>query len=156
MLCYCTACNKEVEAAVKKEERTYKVRGIEVKCLVKVLTCKECQEELYDYKTTRENDRLINDEYKKAVGLLTSGEIKSLRLKTGLSQKELSDYLGVGGKTLTRYENGSIQDRAFDNLLRMVISYKNSLYPLVKDNFQEERNQKNKAYKKAIVLPLAA
>ena len=58
------------------------------------------------------------DEYKKRVGLLTSKEIIAIRKKLNLTQEGLARIMGCGLKTITRYENGAIQDKVFDNFIR--------------------------------------
>lgn len=59
-----------------------------------------------------------------AKGFLTDVDIKRIRKKLGLNQKEMDEKLGVGEKTFTRYENLSVrQSRAMDNLLRILDEY---------------------------------
>lgn len=68
------------------------------------------------------NKNLLNvrDAYRKAAGLLTSGEIRSIRESYGLSQQDFARLLGLGDVTITRYETKAIQDEAYDTLLRLV------------------------------------
>jgi len=59
-----------------------------------------------------------------AEGYLTDEDIKRIRKKLGLTQKAMADKLGVGLKTLARYENLSVrQSKAMDNLLRILDVY---------------------------------
>ena len=54
-------------------------------------------------------------------GLLTPEEIKAGRERLGLSQQQLADLLGLGGNSLSRWENGRVyQSRSTDTLLRLV------------------------------------
>lgn len=54
-------------------------------------------------------------------GLLTSDEIIALRSTLGLTQVELERVLGVGPKTVVRWERGTVfQSRAVDTLLRVL------------------------------------
>jgi putative zinc finger/helix-turn-helix YgiT family protein len=50
----------------------------------------------------RANGLSIKDAYRKKVGLLTSNEIKSIREKYKVSQKEFSEILNWGMATITR------------------------------------------------------
>ena len=52
-----------------------------------------------------------------------------------MSQATLSRVLGFGEKTITRYESGAIQDRAHDNLLRLIEDDENML-KIIKRNQQ--------------------
>lgn len=57
-------------------------------------------------------------------GFLTDLDIKRIRKKLGLTQRELAEKLGVGEKNFARYENLSVrQSRAMDNLLRILDAY---------------------------------
>lgn len=57
-------------------------------------------------------------------GFLTDEDIKRIRKKLGLTQKEMAEKLGVGLKNFARYENLSVrQSRAMDNLLRLLDKY---------------------------------
>lgn len=61
-------------------------------------------------------------------GFLTDEDIRKIRKKLGLTQKEMAEKLGVGLKTFARYENLSIrQSRAMDNLLRILDVYPNAI-----------------------------
>ena len=47
-------------------------------------------------------------------------EIKEIRTKRGMSQRQLAKFLDIGEKDITRYENGSVQTRSIDNMIRLV------------------------------------
>ena len=62
----------------------------------------------------------LYNEYRKLNSLLLPEEIKSIREKYGVTQVEFAQILGLGDKTITRYENGSLQDTAQNNLIKIV------------------------------------
>ena len=37
-----------------------------------------------------------------------------------MSQRQLARFLDIGEKDITRYENGSVQTRSIDNMIRLV------------------------------------
>lgn len=117
---YCGNCEAFHEANEIKEAREYTIKGAKIKAEITILTCYHCGEEIYDKDNEIKNDIIMFDEYKKINGLLTSKDIIDIRDKYHLSQSALSKLLGFGEKTITRYENGAIQDRAHDNLLRVL------------------------------------
>jgi transcriptional regulator with XRE-family HTH domain len=59
--------------------------------------------------------------------MLQPQEIKALRNNLGLTQQELANLLGWGGATLSRYENGALQDEAHETTLRLLHDPKNVL-----------------------------
>ena len=54
--------------------------------------------------------------------MLLPDEIKNIRNQYNLSQASFSRFLGFGEKTITRYENGAIQDLCHDNIIRLMKS----------------------------------
>ncbi len=68
------------------------------------------------------NENLLNarNAYREKHGLLTSNEIVKIREGYGLSQVELARMLGWGEATVSRYESNSIQDDAYDTMLRII------------------------------------
>ncbi|MCQ2749896.1 MAG: DUF4065 domain-containing protein [Clostridia bacterium] len=65
------------------------------------------------------NDTVLYDAYKKKKGLLTNSEIKNIRKKYEMNQKEFALVLGVGEVTVNRFENGAIQTEATDAIMRL-------------------------------------
>ena len=70
----------------------------------------------------------ITEETYRQLGLLTPTEIKAGRERLGLTQQQLQDLLGLGGNTLSRWENGHYyQARSMDRLLRLVFGVPDAL-----------------------------
>lgn len=68
-------------------------------------------------------DRITIETYRQ-LGLLTPDEIRAGREKLGLNQQELQTLLGLGGNSLSRWENARVyQSRAMDTLLRLVFEH---------------------------------
>jgi len=66
-----------------------------------------------------DTEHAIADAYRSKTGLLTSHEIKSLRISHGLSQQQLADLINVGVASIKRWETGLIQSKSMDHILRM-------------------------------------
>jgi HTH-type transcriptional regulator/antitoxin MqsA len=63
----------------------------------------------------------VTEETYRQLGLLTPAEIRAGRERLGLNQQELQELLGLGGNSLSRWENGRVyQARSMDTLLRVV------------------------------------
>lgn len=76
-------------------------------------------EEVFDREIEIENDARLYDIYKKQMNLLTSSEIKNIRKKYDMNQKEFALSIGVGEITIHRFENGSIQTESVDSIIRL-------------------------------------
>ena len=85
-----------------------------------VLRCPIRDEEWYHGKTLDDSLMSMRDAYRIKQNLLTSTQIIEIRKKYSLSQKELSNLLGWGGVTISRYETKLIQDETYDGILRLV------------------------------------
>ena len=141
---YCGNCEALHDIIEKKELREYEIKKTKVAAEITILTCSHCGEEIYDKETEVSNDILLFDAYKKKHNLLTSKEIINIREKYGLSQATFSKIMGFGLKTITRYENGAIQDNTHDNLLRLVSLEDNffALWLLNRESLSQLENTK--------------
>lgn len=75
-------------------------------------------EEIFDRDLEIENDTKLYDIYKKQMNLLTSSEIKDIRKKYDMSQKEFALAIGIDEITIHRLENGSIQTKSVDSIIK--------------------------------------
>lgn len=75
--------------------------------------------EIFDRNIEIENDQRLYDIYKKQNNLLTNFEIKKIRQKYGLTQKEYALVIGVGEVTVHRFEKGAIQTEAVDSIMKL-------------------------------------
>ena len=87
-------------------EQTFKVRDQEITFTEKI-AYDENGEEVYHRETEMENDIKLYDIYKQRSGLLTTTELKELREKHNLSQKELAEQLNIHQNTLSSDVRGS-------------------------------------------------
>lgn len=72
----------------------------------------------------RRNHLRIMDARRRADGLLTGSEIRTIRHSLKLSQQEASDLFGGGVNAFSKYERGDVvQSVAMDRLLRLVAQH---------------------------------
>lgn len=114
---YCEQCGREVETKVISKKESYHVCGETIEVDAQVMVCAVCKEELFCEEL--DSQTLINayNEYRRRHKLLFPEEIKKIREQYGLSQRSFAKLLNWGDKTICRYENGSIQDKAHNSLL---------------------------------------
>ena len=122
---YCEECGREVETKIITKKEVYTVLGDDIEVQAQVLVCADCNEEFYCEEL--DNATLVNayNVYRKRHKLLLPDEIKQIRELYGLSQRSFSKLLNWGDKTIHRYENGSIQDKAHNTLLLFLRNHKN-------------------------------
>jgi putative zinc finger/helix-turn-helix YgiT family protein len=117
----CPCCEKETTLEVVLGNETVDVRGEEIDVEIKYQRCPLCGELSID----------LNDEYdhlaeayrifRQRHGMVQPTEIRAWRKQYGLTQEELSRLLGWGKTTLSRYENGALQDETHDTALRLAM-----------------------------------
>ena len=120
LLPYCENCDDDVDYNTFEVELSCKVRGVDINYNFICSRCKRCGGPVYPVPICRENCIRRNDAYKRKVGLLTTKEIIDIRKRNHLTQTQLAERIGCGKKTIARYENGAIQDRIFDNMIRLI------------------------------------
>ena len=62
---------------------------------------------------------VIAEAYRERHGLLTSKELKTIRKRLSMSQRDFAAFLGVGIASVKRWEAVLIQDEAMDKLIRL-------------------------------------
>lgn len=116
---YCLKCGQEQEFEVRQEKESYPVRGEQTEIIARVTYCKQCGEQIWNEDLDEANLKEVYRKYRTNHNLLQPEEIKRIRNKYALSQTAFGRILGFGDKTITRYENGSIQDLAQNNLIAL-------------------------------------
>ncbi len=125
MRAICDYCGKEVDVLLYQASETYKVKDEAITVKATLCKCSCCGEELWVSDINNENLRIAYNEYRKRHNLLMPSQIRSMREKYGLSQVTFAKLLGFGEKTVARYENGSIQDEAHNNLMLLISDPRN-------------------------------
>lgn len=116
---FCGACNKNCICTTRTEKETYPVKGENITINAQVSYCSECGAQVWDPVYDEENLTVAFNEYRRKHCLLLPKEIKAIRDKYQLSQTSFGRILGLGDKTIARYETGSIQDVAPNNLIEL-------------------------------------
>ena len=152
----CSKCYNEKEFIVKEEKEIIKVKGEPIEITSKVTYCKNCGEQIWNPELDDENLDTAYRCYRKKHNLLMPEEIKEIRKRLELSQKSFSKLLGIGEKTITRYENGAIQDQAHNNLILLADSLENFnlLYAKQKYKFDQKEQLKIEEFLKKHKLRL--
>jgi HTH-type transcriptional regulator/antitoxin MqsA len=85
------------------------------------MRCAECEEEYYTGTQARDSTARLQALRRAREGLLTPEEIRQIRYRHRLSQRALEKILGLGPKTVVRWERGTVlQSKAADDVLRLI------------------------------------
>ena len=140
----CPTCEAERDLRVIDGSEDVTVRGERFRVPVHYLKCQDCGTEFADPALPYDPLDVAYREYRKQHGLLQPEEIRDFRKSLDLSQRELADLLGWGGATLSRYENGALQDAAHDRQLRLAMEPAGLLRLVERDSqaLPEETNRR--------------
>ncbi len=136
MVMNCPICGEKHDVKIEKRKATVTIKGEKVHYDEEYFVCEKVNGDNEFVTASVENSNLLRarNEYRKKMGLLTSDEIVNIREKYGLSQVDLSQALGWGEATISRYESKAIQDSAYDNVLQLIRSNPLILYYLYMRN----------------------
>jgi putative zinc finger/helix-turn-helix YgiT family protein len=116
--------------------------GIEVE--TGYLCCSGCGETFEEPAKAQDATESAYREYRRRNGMMQPEEIRHLRKLYDLTQRELARLLGWGLVTLSRYENGALQDAAHDKTLRLMSEPHNlmRLLELEPEALHDEKREK--------------
>jgi putative zinc finger/helix-turn-helix YgiT family protein len=123
----CSNCEKETRFEPVTKEEVIRVRNKPITIELQYLKCAECGDEVFDPGLNVDPFSLAYRKYRKEYGFLQPEEIREWRKANKLTQGELAKLLGLGGVTISRYENGALQDPSHEKLLRLAMNPSNLL-----------------------------
>ncbi len=94
-------------------------RGEKVTVEMEALVCPKCGYQTIPADKAGEFGRLLVQAYQEKRGLLTGAEIRRRRERLGMSQEAFAKWVKVGIASVKRWELGSVQDEAMDELIRL-------------------------------------
>ena len=110
----CPSCEEERELTFVRNIENIEVRGEPIDVEMEYYKCMTCGEEFEDPHSDYDPLDKAYREYRRRHGLTQPEGIKSFRKKYGLAQHEMSNLLGWGYATLSRYENGALQNEGHE------------------------------------------
>ncbi len=122
---YCEKCGRFVETEIQKKSETLKVKGMDITLDVDTCVCQACGATVFSPDVDDDSLKQFYRVYRARAGLLQPEEIRAIRGEYGMSQETFAKVLGLGAKTIARYENGSLQDEAQNNLILLMRDRRN-------------------------------
>ncbi|MGD9679105.1 MAG: type II TA system antitoxin MqsA family protein [Vulcanibacillus sp.] len=135
---YCFKCNAMMETNIKSIKKVFRVKGEQIIQKNEVLFCKKCDTELFNEEYDSRSINKAFAEYRRRHNILSPVEIKNIREKYKVSQKDFALILGFGEITITRYENGMIPDKPYSERIRMMENKDNFLKALRESKLSEK------------------
>ncbi len=142
----CPYCVQQTELEQIVGNETVKVRGESISVPSTYFHCLKCNQDFDDPRSEDDVLDLAYREYRSQNNMLQPEEIRELRHKFNLTQKELCELLSWGEVTISRYEKGKLQDKGHDTLLRLIQNPSNML-----DLIRKKQDALTPEKKKAVV-----
>jgi len=143
----CPNCEKVTICEEHNNKEIYQIKGEDVSVDVKFFTCGECNEEFEKVEDGEDYLEVAYRKYRQMNEMMQPEDIVSFRKAYNLTQKELSGLLGWGGATLSRYENGALQDSTHDRMLKLITKPENLLDLVKTQSRLLDPNKKEKLLK---------
>lgn len=120
----CPACESHDLRTVRKEVQAVARSGATAAYLDEWTECKSCGEEFFTYEQSLAHSRARTTALRHAERLVTPDRIRAARIRLEMTQEEFERALGVGRKTVVRWERGTIPpSKAANGLLWLAERY---------------------------------
>ena len=117
----CEICGQgKISKQTETKDFSYRKQKISISNY-NLFVCDVCEESIVCPSTIKETEKTLTDFRRQVDGLLTSAQIKAIRIRMGKTQIQMAEFIGVGKKNFARYENGQVtQNKTMDSLLRIL------------------------------------
>lgn len=119
----CWNCRKKVSYTIKARKEARNIKGIDYLYDEKYAVCDECGEEITVSGLDDANEREIDNIYRRNNGLVTIDQIYEIMEKYNIDKRPLSNLLGFGELTITRYLDGQLPTKRYSDMLLRLLHY---------------------------------
>ena len=143
---FCTNCEKETEYDLIKSVLVDDIKGKKIDFDLTTAVCKECGEEMDVPGLLDLNNQEIDEQYRKREEIISMEDIERMLDIYDIGKEPLSNALGFGEITITRYLKGQIPSKEYSDIMKRAISNPE----FMKKKLKENKNKISKiAYEKA-------
>lgn len=120
----CPTCGSSATEIVQERRNVTASDGTQLEFTDVFTRCTSCGEQFYTGEQSLASSRAAAGVLRKHENLLSPEEIRAIRTRYGLTQSQLEQALGLGAKTVVRWEKGTVrQSRTADALLRAIAEH---------------------------------
>lgn len=144
---FCTECRKETKYSLQKRNIVKKIKNVDYTFGITVAVCDECGAEMSIPGLINKNIQEIDEQYRAYEGIVSIEDIERLMKLYNLGKIPLSQALGFGDITITRYLEGQIPSKAYSDIMKKALSSP----AFMKEKLKENRTKMTAAaYNKAM------
>lgn len=141
----CWNCHKRVSYKIKARQEERTIKGIAYPYNEKYALCDACGEEIFVPGLDDENECEIDNIYRKTNDLITIDEINMIMKKYNIEKRPLSNLMGFGEITITRYLDGQLPTKKYSDMLKRLLRYDEEMKKLLENG---KENITDNAYRK--------
>lgn len=143
---FCTECRRETSYTLKKIKINQTIREKEYTFEITAAFCDDCGCEMGIPSLIDYNMKEIDDQYRKAEGIITVEDIERLMKLYNIGKAPLSMALGFGEVTITRYLAGQVPSKEYSDIMMHALASASYMKELLDQNREKIGET---AYKKA-------
>lgn len=117
----CPDCGASNSISLMSRPETVRVRGLNIEVNATAYVCSNCECEFHGPGAS-DSIELAHQRFRQIKGLMQPAQMKAWRIGLDLKQSELALLLGWSTATVSRYENGALQDDAHDRSMRAAMT----------------------------------
>lgn len=142
---FCEECRDDVTYRIIEHDMVGEIKGEEYHYLGKEAICDNCGAYVYVPEINDYNLEALYDEYRKANDIIALSEVRAIPKKYAIGKRPLSNLLGWGEHTFTRYYDGDVPTRQYSEILKRIYNdptYYMAILEENKDMINSERSYK--------------
>lgn len=144
---FCDCCMDDVNFEIKQQTKTGKIKEKTYSYSAKVPFCKKCGNKLYVPSLHDANLEALYDKYRKENYIVSLKTIKELPEKYSIGKRPLSNLLGWGELTYTRYVDGDVPSLQYSKIISKMYNDPGYFLNILESN---KNNISNSAYNKSM------
>lgn len=145
MKVFCNSCHDIMSCEVKETEMSREIKGKVIYYKGKKSFCSECKEEVFVETLLDYNLEQLDNAYRDAQNLIKKNQIQDILDKYDIGKRPLSQLLGWGELTLSRYLEGALPTKQYSDTLLEILQNTEHMDKLLESNKQ---NITDRAYSK--------
>lgn len=130
----CPVCRKKVSYHIVRRPARELIKDLEIDYVEYYGVCDECNEEIFVPGLDDENEKRIEQLYRKIKHLISVEEINFILKKYDIEKRPLSKLLGFGELTITRYLDGQMPSKKYSDILYLILNDEKSMKKIVDEN----------------------
>jgi putative zinc finger/helix-turn-helix YgiT family protein len=143
---FCEDCRKDVSFCTEQNTIVQSFKGDDIEFTGTVAKCSECENSVFIPEFMDANLKALYEAYRIKNGFLSLERICEIPIKYAIGKRPLSLLLGWGEVTFTRYCDGDVPSKQYDDILQLIYNEPVYFLSVLEDN---KDTIKPAAYKKA-------